>query len=113
MAVVPGTVLNVVLVEKAAVNQCALEIEDQVAFYNFVAGRVLQQILRTADEWPGGRREVVVAFGHVRGFRHEETSAWFEKTGVKAIAAVPDRSPQTLAEHSPIHPHRMRALNAE
>lgn len=55
LAQVAGAVLDVVLVEKTAI---AGAVSDQVAFYNFVAGRVLE---------------------HVRGFRHEETLAWFEK----------------------------------
>ncbi|MER7249764.1 DUF3800 domain-containing protein [Kribbella sp. NPDC000426] len=76
LAAVPGAVLNIVLVEKAAAAEA---MSDQVAFYNFVAGRVLEQVLDTADQWPGGRRDVVITFGHVRGFRHEETLAWFEK----------------------------------
>ncbi|WP_328526831.1 DUF3800 domain-containing protein [Kribbella sp. NBC_00359] len=84
LAAVPGVVLNLVLVEKAAVGLLDPAISDQVAFYNSVAGLVLEQVLHTAAEWPGGRRDVVVTFGHVRGFRHEETLAWFEKLRVRA-----------------------------
>ena len=76
LARVPGAMFDVVLVEKTAV---AGALSDQVAFYNFVAGRVLEHVLDAADDRPGGRRDVVVSFGHVRGFRHEETLAWFEK----------------------------------
>jgi hypothetical protein len=86
LAAVPGVVLNMVLVEKAAV---ANDLPDQVAFYNLVAGRLLEQVLRTADEWPGGRRDVVITFGHVRGFQHDETLAWFEKLRARNSARVP------------------------
>jgi hypothetical protein len=86
LAAVQGVVLNVVLVEKAAVGR---DISDQVAFYNFVAGRVLEQVLDTADDWQGGRRDVVISFGHVRGFRHDETLAWFEKVRVRDSIYAP------------------------
>ena len=89
LATVPGVVLNLVLVEKAAIGLLNQAISDQVAFYNFVAGRVLKQVLHTADEWPGGRRDVVITFGHVRGFRHEETLAWFEKLRASDTDSTP------------------------
>ncbi|MGZ0151592.1 hypothetical protein ACXJJ3_31365 [Kribbella sp. WER1] len=73
------------LVEKAAVVQ---SFSDQVAFYNFVAGILLQQVLETADEWPGGRRDLVISFGHVRGFDHAETLAWFEKLQAQDTSEV-------------------------
>ncbi|MFD7155916.1 DUF3800 domain-containing protein [Kribbella sp. NPDC059898] len=85
LSVVPGVVLNVVLVEKAAVAQ---DISNQVAFYNFVAGVLLQQVLESADEWPGGRRDLVITFGHVRGFDHAETLAWFEKLRAQPTTQV-------------------------
>lgn len=86
LAAVDGVVLNMVLVEKAAV---ARELPDQVAFYDLVAGCVLEQVLDTADEWPGGRRDVVITFGHVRGFRHDETLAWFEKMRARDSTSAP------------------------
>ncbi|MFI5712500.1 hypothetical protein [Kribbella sp. NPDC051620] len=58
---------------------------DQVAFYNYVAGLILEGILLTAGAWRGGRRDVVVTFGHVRGFPHEETLAYFEKLRAGAV----------------------------
>jgi hypothetical protein len=79
LADVPGIAVTYVLVEKAAVGLLDELISDQVAFYNYVAGRTLEQVLSAASDWPGGRRDVVITFGHVRGFRHEETLAWFEK----------------------------------
>lgn len=86
LATVAGVALNVVLVEKAAV---AHDITDQVAFYNFVAGRLLEQVLVAADGWPGGARDVVITFGHVRGFNHGETLAWFEKLRARASTDTP------------------------
>ena len=110
LAAVPGVVLNLVLVEKAAVGLLNPAISDQVAFYNSVAGLVLEQVLHTADEWPGGRRDVVVTFGHVRGFRHEETLAWFEKLRVRAA----DRSPWELLRGRPgfLGPGQLDGLQA-
>lgn len=86
LATVQGVLLNVVLAEKAAV---APEIRDQVAFYNFVAGRLLEQVLETASAWPGGARDVVITFGHIRGFDHGETLAWFEKLRAGGSTEVP------------------------
>ncbi|WP_132193451.1 MULTISPECIES: hypothetical protein [Kribbella] len=71
----PAIVVNAVIFEKAAISAEAELRTDQVVFYNYVAGMVLEAILQTADEWPGGRRDVVASFGHVRGFPHHETLA--------------------------------------
>jgi hypothetical protein len=79
LAGVPAIVVNAVIFEKAAISAEAELRTDQVVFYNYVAGMVLEAILQTADEWPGGRRDVVASFGHVRGFPHHETLAYFEK----------------------------------
>ena len=110
LGAVPGAVLNFVLVEKSAIGLVEEAISDQVAFYNFVAGRVLEQVLHTADEWPGGRRDVVITFGHVRGFRHEETLAWFEKLRVAAA----DRAPWELLRGRPrfLGPGQLDGLQA-
>jgi hypothetical protein len=89
LAAVPGAVLNYVLVEKAAVGLVDEVISDQVAFYNYVAGRTLGQVLHTAGDWPDGRRDVVIDFGHVRGFPHEETVAWFEKLRASDVDSAP------------------------
>ncbi|WP_328327976.1 DUF3800 domain-containing protein [Kribbella sp. NBC_00382] len=87
LAAVEGVVVNFVLVEKAALSAGDPMRGDQVAFYNYVAGLILEGILLTANAWPGGRRDVVVTFGHVRGFPHEHTLAYFEKLRAGAVDA--------------------------
>lgn len=89
LAAVPGVVLNYVIFEKAAIPLQGRMRSDQVVFYNYVAGLVLDRILLTARDWAGGRRDVVVSFGHVRGFPHDETLAYFEKKRANPRAGVP------------------------
>jgi hypothetical protein len=84
LAAVDGVVVNFVLVEKAVLPVGDPLRADQVAFYNYVAGLILEGILLTASVWPGGARDVVVTFGHVRGFPHQDTLAYFEKQRASA-----------------------------
>lgn len=79
LAAVDGLVVSFVIVEKAAIPGANPIRGDQVAFYNYVSGLILEGILLTASAWPGGARDVVAGFGHVRGFPHQETLAYFEK----------------------------------
>jgi uncharacterized protein DUF3800 len=85
LAAVDGVMVNFVLVEKAVLPVGDPIRGDQVAFYNYVAGLILEGILSTASGWPGGVRDVVVTFGHVRGFPHHETLAYFEKQRASAV----------------------------
>lgn len=73
-------VLNVVIFEKASIPPNSVMRTDQGRFYNYVAGLLLERVLRTAQGWPGGPRGTILTFGHVRGFDHQETSNYF---GVK------------------------------
>lgn len=67
-----------VIVEKAAIPAQAGMRHDQVIFYNFAAGIILERLLLAAGDWPGGARDVIVKFGHVRGFDHRTTCNYFK-----------------------------------
>ncbi|MER6269284.1 DUF3800 domain-containing protein [Streptomyces sp900105755] len=67
-----------VIVEKAAIPAHAGMRQDQVIFYNFAAGIILERLLLAAGDWAGGARDVVVKFGHVRGFDHRTTCDYFK-----------------------------------
>ncbi|MQA84454.1 MAG: DUF3800 domain-containing protein [Streptosporangiales bacterium] len=71
-------VINYVLFEKAAIPTQSELAKDQVVFYNYAAGLLLERIVLTAKDWPGEPRDVVATFAHVRGFDHEETLRYFE-----------------------------------
>lgn len=77
LATLPLT-LNYVAVEKSAIPASANMRGDQAKFYNFAAGIVMERVLLTARDWHGGRRDVIVTFGHVRGFNHQETRDYFD-----------------------------------
>jgi hypothetical protein len=72
-----GIQLNYVVIEKAAIPATAALRNDQVIFYNYIAGLTMERILLTARTWPGGSRDVLVHFGHVRGFDHDQTLQYF------------------------------------
>ncbi|MGI5252788.1 DUF3800 domain-containing protein [Actinacidiphila glaucinigra] len=67
-----------VVVEKAAIPAHAGMRQDQVLFYNFAAGIMLERLLLAAGDWPGGARDILVKFGHVRGFDHRTTCDYFQ-----------------------------------
>ncbi|MFB6479494.1 DUF3800 domain-containing protein [Streptomyces virginiae] len=67
-----------VIVEKAAIPASAEMRRDHAVFYNYAAGIVMERILLSAGNWPGGSRNVVTRFGHVRGFDHRKTEAYFQ-----------------------------------
>lgn len=67
-----------VLVEKAAIPASAAMRADQQIFYNFAAGLVLERALLAAENWPGGTRDALIRFGHVRGFDHSTTKQYFD-----------------------------------
>jgi len=78
LAQLDGMKIVYVVVEKAAIPAHAGMRRDQVIFYNFAAGIVLERLLLAAHDWPGGARDVVVKFGHVRGFDHRTTCEYFK-----------------------------------
>jgi len=75
LGAVGGVVVSFVIVEKAALARANPMRTDQVAFYNSVSGLILEETLRTASTWPDGARDLVVSFGHVRGFPHQGARA--------------------------------------
>ncbi|WP_328542610.1 DUF3800 domain-containing protein [Streptomyces sp. NBC_00371] len=80
-----------VVVEKAAIPAHAGMRRDQVIFYNYAAGIALERLLLAAKDWAGGSRDLVVKFGHVRGFDHRTTCDYFKKK--------PQRSPDWVPWH--------------
>jgi Protein of unknown function (DUF3800) len=79
---VPGVMVVYVVVEKAAIPTDAGMYSDHVLFYNFAACMVMERILLAARDWQGGMRDAVVRFGHVQGFNHKTTSAYFERKAI-------------------------------
>ncbi|GAA5143257.1 hypothetical protein GCM10023340_08240 [Nocardioides marinquilinus] len=78
LTAVPRIRLNYVVVEKAAIPAGAGMRTDQAVFYNFAAALCMERILLAAGGWPGGQRDVVVRFGHVRGFNHQTTRDYLD-----------------------------------
>jgi hypothetical protein len=79
LAAVPGLMVVYVVVEKAAIPASAGMYRDHVLFYNFAACMTMERILLAARDWRGGTRDVIVRFGHVRGFDHSRTSTYFNR----------------------------------
>lgn len=79
LAGVPGVQIIYVMVEKSAIPAQAFMRTNQETFYNFAAAMVMERILLAARDWPGGARAAVIKFGHVRGFNHATTTAYFER----------------------------------
>ncbi len=64
----PGVMVIYVIVEKSAIPARSGLHTDHAIFYNYAAGLVMERILLAARDWPGGSRDAVVRFGHVRHF---------------------------------------------
>ena len=77
LARVPGVMVAYVLVEKATLPSTSGMYHDHVLFYNFAAVMTIERVLLAARDWEGGARDAVVRFGHVRGFDHKTTTAYF------------------------------------
>lgn len=79
-----------VVVDKAAVPAGSGMLGNHVLFYNFAAGLVLERAVLAARHWTGGKRDVLVRFGHVRGFDHSTTRDYFaRKKETPTTAALP------------------------
>ncbi|BCL20518.1 MULTISPECIES: DUF3800 domain-containing protein [Streptomyces] len=78
LAQLTGVQITYVVVEKAAIPAHAGMRRDQVIFYNFAAGIILERLLLAARDWPGGSRDLLIKFGHVRGFDHRTTCEYFK-----------------------------------
>jgi len=89
LASVPGLVVNYVIFEKAAIPSTAGLHRDHTLFYNYAAGLMIERLLLTARDWPGGARQLVARFGHVRGFDHSDTEAYFAVKRLKDPVWIP------------------------
>jgi hypothetical protein len=87
LAGVPGLMIVYVVVEKAAIPISSGMYGDQVLFYNYAACLTMERLLLAARDWPGGTRDVIVRFGHVRGFDHSKTTQYFNLKRATASAA--------------------------
>jgi hypothetical protein len=79
LSAVPGVMVIYVIVEKAAIPAGSGLHTDHAIFYNYAACLVMERILLAARDWPGGSRDVVVRFGHVRHFDHTTTTNYFQQ----------------------------------
>lgn len=82
-----------VLVEKSAIPLASGLRSQQQVFYNYAAGIILERVLLAARDFPGGARDVIMRFGHVRGFNHSTTSDYFD---IKVQAREPSWIPWHL-----------------
>jgi hypothetical protein len=82
-------VVNYVVFEKAAIPAASQLWNNHLAFYNYAAGILMERLLLTARDWPGGPRKLVAKFGHVRGVDHADTLAYFEVKRAQAEPWVP------------------------
>jgi hypothetical protein len=73
-----GLSVAYVLVDKRQIPADSRLLVDHVIFYNYAAGLVLERVLLAADGWLGRGRQVIIRFGHVRGFDHGTTAAYFD-----------------------------------
>lgn len=73
---VPNIKVMYVGVEKAAIPVGAGIRNDHALFYNYASALCVERILLEAGGWPGGERDVVIRFGHVRGFKHQTTEQY-------------------------------------
>jgi hypothetical protein len=87
---VKNLVITYVVVEKAAIPPGSGMRRDHEIFYNYAAGLTMERLLLAANGWPGGGRNVLVRFGHVRGFDHTKTTSYFAS---KRRTAPPDWPP--------------------
>lgn len=79
LAHVPGVMIIYAVVEKAAIPPTYVMHSDHELFYNFAACITMERMLRAARDWNRGPRNVVVRFGHVKGFDHRTTTEFFAK----------------------------------
>lgn len=78
LAQVPGITVVYVVVEKATIPSASGMYNNHVLFYNFAACMTIERVLLSARDWPGGTRDALVRFGHVRGFDHRTTTSYFQ-----------------------------------
>jgi len=84
LAATPSIMIIYVIVEKTAIPvSSGLHASHQV-FYNYAAGMMTERLLLAARDWTGGSRDVVIRFGHVRGFDHTTTQRYFALEAAKS-----------------------------
>ncbi len=79
LAAIPGVQLNYVVFKKSTIPAISGIGADHRKFYNYASGVLLDRVLLGAQNWVGGRQQVRAFFGHVKGFQHSETLAYFER----------------------------------
>lgn len=79
LAQVSGVIVIYAIVEKETIPTTYAMYRDHELFYNFAACIIMERVLRAAQEWRYGPRDVIVRFGHVKGFDHDTTIEFFEK----------------------------------
>jgi hypothetical protein len=77
LAAVPGLMITYVIVEKSAIPVGSGMYLDHELFYNYAAGIVVERLLLAGRDWANGGRDVLIRFGHVRGFHHSTTTQYF------------------------------------
>jgi hypothetical protein len=97
LAATPGLTVIYVIVEKTAIPVRSGLHASHELFYNYAAGMMTERLLLAARDWPGGSRDVIVRFGHVRGFDHTTTQRYFTLK-----AATPDWVPWNRL-HGSVH----------
>jgi hypothetical protein len=89
LSAVPGVTVAYVLVEKAWVHTGSALKTDHVVFYNYAAGIMMERLLLAAQGWPGGARDIIVTFGHVRRLDHTTTTNYFGTKRAASPTSVP------------------------
>lgn len=77
LASIDGVRLTYVYLDKRQLRSTAAMRTDRGLLYNYVAGKAYKNILWAARNWLGNDTEVHTRFGHVKGFDHESTRAYF------------------------------------
>lgn len=89
LAAIDELMVIYVIVEKAAIPATAGMRIDHAIFYNYAAGFVLERALLAAGGWRGGARNLVIRYGHVKGFDHTTTAAYFQHKTSHSASWVP------------------------
>jgi hypothetical protein len=77
LAATAGLTISYVIVEKTAIPVGSGMYSDHELFYNYAALIMMERLLLAARDWAGGSRDLIVRFGHVRGFDHTSTQRYF------------------------------------
>ncbi|WP_170026430.1 DUF3800 domain-containing protein [Actinomadura oligospora] len=89
LSAVDGLKIIYVVVEKAAIPAGSGMRLDHAIFYNYAAGFVLERALLAAKDWHDGPRDLVIRYGHVKGFDHTTTASYFRQKPSQGPSWVP------------------------